>query len=132
MTDIDDYSQVVLIMRSFQSLSGVARAMVIGGLNEIRGENILEGNGSPKEVKPPTPRGRSKSPIRRKSRSPLRRRPSVSFVRNSPIRRRSISRSPESRSSSRSRSRSRSPVLRRERRRSISRSPSCSSSTEDN
>eukprot|EP01091_Cochliopodium_minus_P014518 TRINITY_DN493_c0_g1_i1.p1 TRINITY_DN493_c0_g1~~TRINITY_DN493_c0_g1_i1.p1 ORF type:complete len:160 (-),score=44.89 TRINITY_DN493_c0_g1_i1:37-516(-) len=42
----DDYSEVVEIIRNFISLGPIGRQMAIGGLNELRGENILEGGSS--------------------------------------------------------------------------------------
>ena len=62
-TILDEYDQAVMIVRNFESLSPIARAMVVGyiklnniilifcfncgiltkgGLNEVRGENILD------------------------------------------------------------------------------------------
>eukprot|EP01091_Cochliopodium_minus_P014406 TRINITY_DN4886_c0_g1_i1.p1 TRINITY_DN4886_c0_g1~~TRINITY_DN4886_c0_g1_i1.p1 ORF type:complete len:230 (-),score=70.71 TRINITY_DN4886_c0_g1_i1:34-702(-) len=43
---IDEYSEAANIIRGFISLSPIARAMVIGGLNEVRGEDILLGGES--------------------------------------------------------------------------------------
>eukprot|EP01091_Cochliopodium_minus_P014508 TRINITY_DN4936_c0_g2_i2.p1 TRINITY_DN4936_c0_g2~~TRINITY_DN4936_c0_g2_i2.p1 ORF type:complete len:220 (-),score=73.09 TRINITY_DN4936_c0_g2_i2:31-690(-) len=41
----DEFTQAVEIVRSFEQLGQIARSMVVGGLNEIRGEDILSGEG---------------------------------------------------------------------------------------
>eukprot|EP01091_Cochliopodium_minus_P014506 TRINITY_DN4936_c0_g1_i1.p1 TRINITY_DN4936_c0_g1~~TRINITY_DN4936_c0_g1_i1.p1 ORF type:complete len:221 (-),score=78.33 TRINITY_DN4936_c0_g1_i1:39-701(-) len=41
----DEFSQAVEIVRNFEQLGQIARSMVVGGLNEIRGEDILSGEG---------------------------------------------------------------------------------------
>eukprot|EP01091_Cochliopodium_minus_P019330 TRINITY_DN809_c0_g1_i1.p1 TRINITY_DN809_c0_g1~~TRINITY_DN809_c0_g1_i1.p1 ORF type:complete len:239 (-),score=69.74 TRINITY_DN809_c0_g1_i1:59-775(-) len=43
---LDEYNEAANIIRSFINLGQIARSMVVGGLNEIRGENILEGGSS--------------------------------------------------------------------------------------
>ena len=43
---LDEYETAANIIRNFISLSTIARSMVIGGLNEVRGENILGGGES--------------------------------------------------------------------------------------
>eukprot|EP01091_Cochliopodium_minus_P001513 TRINITY_DN1137_c0_g1_i1.p1 TRINITY_DN1137_c0_g1~~TRINITY_DN1137_c0_g1_i1.p1 ORF type:complete len:133 (-),score=40.07 TRINITY_DN1137_c0_g1_i1:47-445(-) len=49
---IDEYSEAANIIRQFISLGPIARSMVVGGLNEIRGESILdEQEDKPKKVK---------------------------------------------------------------------------------
>ena len=42
---LDEYSQAAQIIRNFMNLGPVARSMVVGGLREIRGEDILGGGG---------------------------------------------------------------------------------------
>eukprot|EP01091_Cochliopodium_minus_P016803 TRINITY_DN639_c0_g1_i1.p1 TRINITY_DN639_c0_g1~~TRINITY_DN639_c0_g1_i1.p1 ORF type:complete len:236 (-),score=74.30 TRINITY_DN639_c0_g1_i1:73-780(-) len=53
---IDEYSEAANIIRLFLELGPIAKSMVVGGLNEIRGENILEGGGE-RESKGPSTKG---------------------------------------------------------------------------
>eukprot|EP01091_Cochliopodium_minus_P008279 TRINITY_DN184_c0_g1_i1.p1 TRINITY_DN184_c0_g1~~TRINITY_DN184_c0_g1_i1.p1 ORF type:complete len:223 (-),score=75.25 TRINITY_DN184_c0_g1_i1:25-693(-) len=57
---IDEYEEAANIIRSFINLGQIARSMVVGGLNEIRGENILEGGESGGEKKSSGPKGKVK------------------------------------------------------------------------